>query len=229
MSVGENRKSEAPMVAKLVELRVRRMDDLRRWWLSGYPDGGVFLPEVTHLPVGTQVLVEVLTTESIQGSLMLLGTVVWLQPRCRHEGAERALPTGTGVRFAFSMHEQVRFLQRMWQGEANESRRGVRIPAQFSGEVIAATGVFDAEVRDVSPRGLRMRAKSVGEMEVDAPIAVMIRREEEVASLFANVAWVDPKKGEFGVCLALGTPRAREQWSRVLTQQGNAEVFGAFQ
>jgi len=214
------------METKLVEVRVRRADELRRWWLGGYPDRGVFLPDVTNLEPGTRVLVEVFTDEPVPSAMLLAGSVAWRQRAPDDpDSLEAVLPPGVGVRFEPSMHEQALFLEREMSGEAYESRRGLRFPADLIGEVIALHDVFGAEVIDVGPRGLRMRATHPVELEQGAAVAVSVAHEGRVVTLFAHVAWIDDDRRELGLCLTLETSFARMAWARVLMQTSDAAAF----
>ena len=207
------------MDKKLVEVRLRRAEELRRWWLGGYPDRGVFLPDVTSLEPGTRVLVEVFTDEPIPSAMLLAGEVAWRQPPSAGSDAlDAGLPPGVGVRFEPSMHDQALFFEREMLGEAFESRRGLRFPADMVGEVIALDGIFGAEVTDVGPRGLRMRANRPLDLEPGTAVVTSVAHEGRVITLFAHVAWVDRVHRDLGLCLALETSWAREEWRRVLMQ-----------
>jgi hypothetical protein len=215
------------MQTKLIEVRVRHAEELRRWWLGGFPDGGIFLPEVTDLPAGTRVLVEVLMDEPILSSMLLAGTIAWRQPRNddSFELVDAVLPPGVGVRFEPSMRDQVLFLQREMRGEASESRRGLRFPAHLASEVVSLTGAFDAEVVDVGPRGLRLLANDAIDLEPSSAVGVSVAQDGEVVTLLAHVAWVDPQRSQLGLCLALETTYARMQWASVLMSASEAAAF----
>ena len=218
-----------------IELRVRTAEDLRTWWLDGFPDGGLFVPGPSGLPAGSQVDVRIFTELPTTGSTVLSGIVAWRRlsagsilsanpPESIGQGSRGSheLRPGIGIAFDASMRNRLLFLDRLGRGTAHDGRAGVRYPARLVGELAVRGGerALSIEVDDVGPRGARVLLSGDGFIGAGTPVRLWLAADSSGASSFAalagNVAWVGRgAEGPLGVRLELENKEDRLHWARV--------------
>jgi hypothetical protein len=216
------------METSTIEIRLRRAEDIRAWWLDGFADGGVFVPGLFALSAGTPVLVRLLTELPVVGSTVLSGMVIWRRLPTRNETAATLRP-GIGIAFEPSMRSRVIFLDRLGRGAASDSRGGVRYPTLIASEIAVRESerAQPAEVLDVGPRGARILMPRTSFVEAGSAVRVWIAPAQSGESSFAplsgRVAWLDRSKAEtFGVRLDLANKDDRLHWAKVVTRAREA-------
>ncbi len=215
------------MDASTIEIRFRRAEDLRAWWLDGFEEGGLFVPGTFALSAGTPVLLRIFTELPTPSTTLLTGTVIWrrLPPRLETPGALRA---GVGIAFDASMRHRVLFLDRLGRGAAHDGRTALRYPTRLASEVGLREGerAQPGEILDVSPHGARVHLIRSGLADVVANggtvklwVAPPVSGEASFSPLAGRVAWLDRSSGDkFGLRLELATKDDRLHWAKVVTR-----------
>lgn len=216
-----------------IELRVKTAEDLRAWWLDGFPDGGLFVPGPVNLAAGSKIVIRIVIEGMSTTGTVLTGTVAWrrltagsVHAANRPESpGSHALRAGIGVAFDASMRGRLLFLDRLGRGAAVNARGGYRYPASLVGELAVRGGerAISIRVDDVGPHGARVRLSEEGCVGPTTPVRLWLAADTSGASSFAalagNVAWVGhDAEGPLGIRLELGNKEDRLHWARVFNR-----------